>query len=61
MAIITGFPCLLKHDPPTETDGPPGAYALARACIALGHKVYLLTDEVLPIDEPPVPFASLLS
>ncbi|CAM9585279.1 unnamed protein product [Chrysoparadoxa australica] len=44
--IMTGFPCLLDHEPPTETDGPPGAVAIARACIAFGHHVTIITDEV---------------
>jgi hypothetical protein len=43
--IITGFPCLLDHSPPTETDGPLGAVAIARALIVLGKKVVILTDE----------------
>ena len=45
VAIISGFPCMLDHDPPTETDGPLGALAIARACLALGKSVVLLTDE----------------
>jgi hypothetical protein len=45
VAILTGFPCLLEHDPPTETDGPLGAFAIARALLALGKHVYVLTDE----------------
>jgi len=45
VAIITGFPCLLDHTPPTETDGPLGAVAIARALIVLGKTVTILTDE----------------
>lgn len=45
VAIISGFPCMLDHEPPTETDGPLGALAIARACLALGKSVVLLTDE----------------
>jgi hypothetical protein len=45
VAILTGFPCLLDYDPPTETDGPLGAVAIAKACLLLGKKVVLLTDE----------------
>lgn len=33
-AIITGFPCVLESNPPTETDGPLGAVAIARAFLA---------------------------
>ncbi len=43
--VLTGFPCLLQHTPPTETDGPPGALAIARACIGLGKRVVLLIEE----------------
>lgn len=45
VAIITGFPCLLAHTPPTETDGPLGALAIAKAMLALGKEVTVLTDE----------------
>lgn len=45
VAILTGFPCLLDYTPPTETDGPLGALALAKALLLLGKKVELLTDE----------------
>lgn len=45
IVIITGFPCLLDYNPPTETDGPLGAVAIARSLIVLGKKVTILTDE----------------
>lgn len=45
IVIITGFPCLLDYDPPTETDGPLGAAAIARALLALGKSVTIATDE----------------
>jgi hypothetical protein len=45
VAIITGFPCLIDFDPPTETDGPLGALAIARALIALKKNVVIATDE----------------
>ena len=32
VAILTGYPCCLA-DPPTETDGPLGALAIARALV----------------------------
>lgn len=44
-AIITGFPCLLDFSPPTETDGPLGALAIAKALLLMGKKVTILTDE----------------
>ena len=45
IAIITGFPCMLDYDPPTETDGPLGALAMARALLACNKQVILITDE----------------
>jgi len=47
--VLSGFPCCVNESPPTETDGPPGACAIARAALALGeashHKVVLVTDD----------------
>ncbi|KAJ1425206.1 hypothetical protein B484DRAFT_432144 [Ochromonadaceae sp. CCMP2298] len=43
--IITGFPCMIDHTPPTETDGPLGALAIARSLLQLGTHVTLVTDE----------------
>ena len=45
VAITTGFPCLVDFTPPTETDGPPGAIAVADLLLKLGKTVYILTDE----------------
>lgn len=45
VAIITGFPCLMDFTPPTETDGPLGALAIARSLLALGKEVIIVTDE----------------
>lgn len=45
VAIITGFPCLLDFPVPTETDGPPGACAIAKALLVAGKDVVLITDE----------------
>lgn len=45
VAIITGFPCMLDYSPPTETDGPLGALAMARAILAVGKEVVIVTDE----------------
>jgi D-glutamate cyclase len=43
--ILTGFPCLLSFNPPTETDGPPGAAALAHAAVKLGKETAIATDD----------------
>lgn len=43
--VLSGFPCCVNESPPTETDGPPGAFAIARAALALGHVVILVTDD----------------
>lgn len=45
VVILTGFPCRVKEQPPTETDGPPGAVALAAAARALGKRTAIATDE----------------
>lgn len=52
VVVLSGFPCCVDEDPPTETDGPPGACAIAQAALALmdGSKsssssVVLATDE----------------
>mmetsp|Transcript_18496 Transcript_18496/g.45823 ORF Transcript_18496/g.45823 Transcript_18496/m.45823 type:complete len:351 (+) Transcript_18496:3-1055(+) len=44
VVVLSGFPCCVTHDPPTETDGPPGTFAIARAMAALGHEVIVVTD-----------------
>lgn len=33
------------HNPPEETDGPPGAIAMAAMLQALGKEVVIVTDE----------------
>lgn len=43
--LLTGFPCHIHCNPPTETDGPLGALALAKAGLLLQKRVTLLTDE----------------
>ena len=40
VAILSGYPCCLA-DPPTETDGPPGALAIARALVHLYVYIYI--------------------
>lgn len=44
VVILSGFPCCVNESPPTETDGPPGTFAIARAAAALGHSVVVVTD-----------------
>ncbi|XP_075993720.1 D-glutamate cyclase, mitochondrial isoform X2 [Genypterus blacodes] len=44
VAITTGFPTHYMHSPPDETDGPPGAIAMATMLLALGKEVTLITD-----------------
>ena len=44
VAVLSGFPCCVDANPPTETDGPPGTFAIARAAAALGHYVTVITD-----------------
>ncbi|XP_065144618.1 D-glutamate cyclase, mitochondrial isoform X1 [Paramisgurnus dabryanus] len=43
--ITTGFPTHYMHDPPEETDGPPGAIAMAAMLQALGKEVVIVTDD----------------
>lgn len=45
VVIMSGFPCCVERSPPSETDGPPGAFSVARAVVALGMKALILTDE----------------
>lgn len=44
VAITTGFPCLVQYEEKEETDGLPGALALAQALLVLGKKVVLISD-----------------
>ncbi len=52
VGIVTGF-CVISDDGVTaETDGPPGALFLARALLALGIEVCLISDSyALPLLE----------
>lgn len=43
--VLSGFPCCVNENPPTETDGPPGTFAIARTAAALGHDVTVTTDD----------------
>ncbi|XP_037652387.1 D-glutamate cyclase, mitochondrial isoform X2 [Sebastes umbrosus] len=44
VAITTGFPTHIMHSPPEETDGPPGAIAMATMLLSLGKQVTMVTD-----------------
>ena len=45
--VLSGFPCCVNDRPPTETDGPPGAIAIAKCVLALGRNVHvtIITDD----------------
>lgn len=43
--VTTGFPTHFNHEPPEETDGPPGAIALAAFLQALGKETSLVVDQ----------------
>jgi hypothetical protein len=45
VVVITGFYVPVGDPPATETDGPPGALALAKGLRHLGMEVFLLSDE----------------
>lgn len=42
--VTTGFPTHFSHEPPEETDGPPGAIALAAFLQALGKETAMVVD-----------------
>ncbi|XP_061698770.1 D-glutamate cyclase, mitochondrial isoform X2 [Syngnathoides biaculeatus] len=44
VAITTGFPTHYMYSPPDETDGPPGAIAMATMLLSLGKQVTMVTD-----------------
>jgi D-glutamate cyclase len=44
VVILSGFPCCVSYHPPTETDGPPGTMAIARAATMLGCQVTIVTE-----------------
>ena len=45
LLIVTGFPILAADPPGTgETDGPPGAIALARSAVAAGGRAILASE-----------------
>ncbi|EAW81442.1 chromosome 14 open reading frame 159, isoform CRA_b, partial [Homo sapiens] len=43
--ITTGFPTHFNHEPPEETDGPPGAVALVAFLQALEKEVAIIVDQ----------------
>ncbi|KAM8780427.1 D-glutamate cyclase, mitochondrial [Rhynchonycteris naso] len=43
--VTTGFPTHFNHEPPEETDGPPGAIALAAFLQALEKGVSMVVDQ----------------
>uniref|UniRef100_H3APZ8 D-glutamate cyclase, mitochondrial n=1 Tax=Latimeria chalumnae TaxID=7897 RepID=H3APZ8_LATCH len=43
--ITTGFPTHFNYNPPEETDGPPGAFAMASMLQALKKEVAIVTDQ----------------
>eukprot|EP00062_Callorhinchus_milii_P023672 gi/632982766/ref/XP_007908317.1/ PREDICTED: UPF0317 protein C14orf159 homolog, mitochondrial [Callorhinchus milii] len=43
--LTTGFPTHFRHQPPEETDGPPGALAMATMLQALKKDVAIVTDQ----------------
>lgn len=43
--VTTGFPTHFNHEPPEETDGPPGAIALAAFLQALGKETTMVVDQ----------------
>ena len=47
VVLMTGFPCLMQHDIPTETDGPSGTVAICRALtrMDMSKKVVIVTDD----------------
>jgi hypothetical protein len=45
VVVLTGFPCRITATPPTETDGPSGAVAIALASVRLGKRTAVATDD----------------
>ncbi|KAL6064747.1 hypothetical protein STEG23_024829, partial [Scotinomys teguina] len=43
--VTTGFPTHFNHEPPEETDGPPGVIALAAFLQALGKETSMVIDQ----------------
>lgn len=45
VAITTGFPCFPQDEQKEETDGIPGALAIAQSATALGSQVHVISDD----------------
>jgi|EP00505_MAST-04D_sp_SCG-Rhode-Island_P001771 hypothetical protein len=45
VVLVTGFPCLMEHVVPTETDGPSGTIAICRALTKRGAHAVIVTDD----------------
>ncbi len=53
VVLLSGFPCCVSHNPPTETDGPPGTIAIAKCVLGLAklqlhdcdYHVRIVSDE----------------
>jgi hypothetical protein len=45
VAVIFGFPCNISEKNMEETDGPPGALAIAQSLMALGKDVIIVSEE----------------
>lgn len=58
--VLSGFPCCVTQNPPTETDGPPGTFSIARTAAALGHEVTVMVDDCNKGTNDHLLFANLL-
>ena len=45
VVVLTGFPCLRERQQPMESDGPPGAVAVARTLVTIGRAPVVLAIE----------------
>lgn len=54
--VLSGFPCCVTQVPPTETDGPPGTYAIVRAVYQLAtQQRNSSTNHTTPQQQPQPP------
>lgn len=51
VAIVTGYPAFFEKEVPFETDGPPGAIALAIFLESLGINVTMILDTLAGFDK----------
>eukprot|EP00668_Euglena_longa_P048387 GGOE01065455.1.p1 GENE.GGOE01065455.1~~GGOE01065455.1.p1 ORF type:complete len:566 (+),score=115.60 GGOE01065455.1:36-1700(+) len=47
VGIVTGFPCNVAHQPPHETDGPPGAATLCDILVRLDKAVVVIGEPMV--------------